>query len=359
MPAAVALHVRGVLLPDAIERDLYVVDGRLTFEPVSGAETVSDGGYVLPGLVDAHCHIGLGKEGGVSEEQFREQARADSRAGALLVRDAGSPADTRILDGEPQAPRIIRAGRHVARPRRYAPSVSVEVEPPELPEALAAQAAAGHGWVKLVGDWIDRSTGDLAPLWPAGVLQAAVSRAHELGARVAVHTFGEEALPDLLDAGVDSIEHGTGLTGDLIVQMAERGTVLVPTLVNIDNFPGLAEQARKYPTYAARMLRLHGSARERVRAAYEAGVPIYCGTDAGSMVAHGRVADEIGALHAAGLPREAALAAGSWAARRWLGHSGLEEGAPADFVVYEADPRADLSVLAEPKRIVLRGRVLH
>jgi imidazolonepropionase-like amidohydrolase len=359
MPAALALHIRGIFLPEAEELDVYVVDGRLTFEPVSGAETVAVGGYVVPGLVDAHCHIGLGKEGGVSEQEFREQARAESQAGALLVRDAGSPVDTRVLDDEPDTPTIIRAGRHVARPKRYAPSVSVEVEPFELPEALAAQAAAGYGWVKLIGDWIDRSVGDLAPLWPGDVLRAAVSRAHQLGARVAVHTFGEEALPDLIDAGVDSIEHGTGLTDDLIPRMADRGTALVPTLVNIDNFPGIAEQAQKYPTYAARMRRLHETARGRVRAAYEAGVPIYCGTDAGSMVAHGRVADEIRALHDAGLPRETALAAGSWAARRWLGQPGLEEGAPADFVVYDADPRADLSVLSEPKRIILRGRVLR
>jgi imidazolonepropionase-like amidohydrolase len=359
MPSSASLHVRGVLLPEDRERDVYVVDGRLTFEPVTGAETVARGGYVLPGLVDAHCHIGLGKQGGVSEEEFREQARTESRAGALLVRDAGSPVDTRVLDGEPDAPRIIRAGRHVARPKRYQPSVAVEVEPLEFPEALAAQAAAGHGWVKLIGDWIDRDAGDLTPLWPGDVLRAAVSRAHELGARVAVHTFGEEALPDLLDAGVDSIEHGTGLTDDLIGQMVEQGTALVPTLVNIENFPGIAEQADKYPTYAARMRRLHGSARARIRAAYEAGVPIYCGTDAGSMVAHGRVADEIRALHDAGLPPEAALAAGCWAARRWLGQPGLEEGAPADFLVFDADPRADLSLLAEPERIVLRGRVLR
>ncbi len=213
--------------------------------------------------------------------------------------------------------------------------------------------------MKLVGDWIDRSVGDLAPLWPGDVLRTAVARVHALGARVAVHTFGEEALPDLIDSGVDSIEHGTGLTGELVQRMVDRGTALVPTLVNIDNFPGIAEQAGKYPAYAARMLRLHATARARVRTAYEAGVPIYCGTDAGSMVAHGRVADEIRALHEAGLPATAALAAGSWAARRWLGQPGLEEGAPADLVVYEADPRADLSVLAHPKRIVLKGRVVR
>jgi imidazolonepropionase-like amidohydrolase len=359
-------HLRGVLLPEAEERDLWIVDGRITFESVPGADTLATSGWVVPGLVDAHCHIGLGPGGAVEDvTELQNQARADTFAGALLVRDAGSPVDTRLLDGEPDVPRIVRCGRHIARPKRYQPGVAVEVDPEELPAAAAEQAAAGASWVKLVGDWIDRTEGDLAPLWPADALKSAVSRAHEAAARVAVHTFGEEALADLIDAGVDSVEHGTGLTEDLIARLAGQGGALVPTLDtfdndNIDNIPGIAASARaKFPTYAARMERLHGTARERVRAAFEAGVPIYCGTDAGSMVHHGRVADEILALHGAGLPAEAALAAGSWAARHWLGHPGLEEGAPADLVVYDADPRADLSVLRSPARIVLRGRSLQ
>jgi imidazolonepropionase-like amidohydrolase len=355
-----ALHVRGVLLPDEEERDLWVVDGRLTFEPASGADDVATGGWVVPGLVDAHCHIGLGPHGPIEDPvDLQNQARADTAAGALLVRDAGSPVDTRFLDGEPDVPRIVRCGHHIARPKRYSPNIAVEVDPHQLSDTVAKEAAGGHGWVKLVGDWIDRAEGDLTPLWPGDALRAAVERAHEAGARVAVHTFGEEALPDLIDAGVDSVEHGTGLTEDLVPRLAASGAALVPTLINIDNFPAIAEAARaKFPIYADRMDRLHGTARARVRAAYEAGVPIYCGTDAGGLVAHGRVADEILALHDAGLPTEAALAAGSWAAHHWLGHPGLAEGAPADFVVYDRDPRADLTVLRSPVRIVLRGAVL-
>jgi imidazolonepropionase-like amidohydrolase len=369
-----ALHVRGVLLPEAEERDLWVVDGRLTFEPVAGAETVAARGWVVPGLVDAHCHIGLAPGGPVHDPaELHDQARANAAAGALLLRDAGSPADIRFLDAEPDAPRIIRCGRHIARPKRYSPDTALEIEPHELAEVVFREASGGGGaalgsdapagephlWVKLVGDWIDRAEGDLTPLWPADVLRAAVGRAHAAGARVAVHTFSEEALPDLIDAGVDSIEHGTGLTDDTIARLAASGAALVPTLVNLANVPGIAEAARaKFPVYADRMTRLPGTAPARVRAAFEAGVPVYCGTDAGGMVPHGGVAEEILALHDAGLPVEDALAAGSWAARRWLGHPGLEEGAPADFVVYAADPRADLAVVRSPVRIVLRGRIL-
>src|SRR5437763_5421230 len=352
------LHVRGVLLPEAEERDLWVVDGRITFEAVPGAETLAAGGWVVPGLVDAHCHIGLGPGGPVHQpEELHAQGRADAAGGALLVRDAGSPADTRFLDGEADVPRIVRCGHHIARPKRYSPDTAEEVDVHELPDAVDREVArGGAGWVKLVGDWIDRGEGDLTPLWPADVLRAAVERAHALGARVAVHVFSEEALPDLIDAGVDSVEHGTGLTEDLVARLADSGAALVPTLVNIDNFPAIADSARaKFPVYAERMDGLFGTARARIRAAYEAGVPIYCGTDAGGYVRHGRAADEILALHDAGLPAEAALAAGSWAARRWLGYPALEEGAPADFLVCDGDPLADLGVLRTPVRIVLRG----
>lgn len=356
----VPLHLRGVLLPDDVERDLYVIAGRLTLEPIAGAETVARSGWILPGLVDAHCHLGLSPAGLVTDpDGVREQAYANRDAGALLLRNPGSPVDDRFLADDPAAPRVLRAGRHVARPQRYIRGLGVDAEPAELAAVLAGQAAAGDGWVKLVGDWIDRSVGDLAPLWPAGALRAAVAAAHEAGARVAVHVFGEEALPDLIAAGVDSIEHGTGLTDDTIAAMLEHGTALVPTLVNIENFPGIAERAGKYPTYAARMRRLHGSARHRVRAAYEAGVPIYCGTDAGGMLPHGLVVHEIRALCEAGLSTVDALAAGSWAARDWLGLPGLVAGAPADAVLYDADPRKDLSTLDCPTRILLRGRVIR
>jgi len=368
------LHVRGVVVPDDEERDLWIVDGRLTFEPVPGADTIARRGWVVPGLVDAHCHIGLGRHGPVHDpDELHGQARTDAAGGALLVRDAGSPADTRFLDGEDDAPRLIRCGRHIARPKRYSPNTALEVEPAELADVVFREASGGgsaalggdepsgeaHAWVKLIGDWIDRAEGDLTPLWPADALRAAVSRAHAVGARVAVHTFSEEALPDLIDAGVDSIEHGTGLTDDLIARLAASGAALVPTLINIDNFPAIAESARaKFPVYADRMVRLHGTARVRIRAAFEAGVPIYCGTDAGGYVDHGRAVDEILALHDAGVPADAALAAGSWAARHWLGGPVLEEGAPADFLVCDSDPLADLSVLRSPVRIVLRGRIL-
>jgi imidazolonepropionase-like amidohydrolase len=355
------LHVRGIFLPDERERDAWVVAGRLTFERYNGvAETIASRGWILPGFVDAHCHVGLAPDRFLDDADAQAaQALADRDAGALLLRDAGSPVDNTGVQARDDLPRLIRAGRHIARPHRYIRDLGVAVEPESLVAEVEVQAAHSDGWVKLVGDWIDRSVGDLAPLWPDDLLKSAIGRAHELGARVAVHVFGADALPGLIAAGVDSIEHGTGLTDDLIAALDGTGIVVVPTLINIDNFPGIAAQGEaKYPVYAAHIRALHASSRSRVRAVWEAGVPIYIGTDAGGSLLHGLVRHEIRALVDAGIPQPEVIAAASWRARSWLGVPGLEEGGPADLVVYDADPRGDLSTVDTPRRIVLRGAVI-
>ena len=96
--------------------------------------------------------------------------------------------------------------------------------------------------------------------------------------------------------------------------MIEYGTALVPTLINIENFPGIADGAAKFPAYARHMRDLHEKCPSRIAAAREAGVPIYAGTDAGSMVAHGRIADEIDALKGIGMSPTEALGAACWGA---------------------------------------------
>jgi imidazolonepropionase-like amidohydrolase len=356
------LHVRGVLLPDDEVRDLWLVGDRVTLEPVPGAVTVHEGGFILPGLVDAHCHIGMSTTGLVgSVAQVRDLALIDRDAGVLAIRDAGSPFPYGdALDDDPAVPRLVRAGRHIAAPKRYLRDIGVEVQPDEVVAEVRRQAAAGSGWVKLVGDWIDRATGDLAPSWDAGVMAAAVAAAHEAGAKVAVHVFAEESVAALVRAGVDSVEHGTGLADDDIAEMARRGTALVPTMVNVTTFGRIAAQAEgKFPRYAAHMLALRDRLPAVVRSAHEAGVPLFVGTDAGGTIEHGLAAREMLLLASAGLSAEDVLRAGSWGARAWLGFPGLHEGGLADLVVYERDPRADLSVLLEPQVIVLRGRVVH
>ena len=333
-----ALRFRGPVLPDGEVRDLYVVDGRVTYEPVASAELVAEG-WIVPGLVDAHCHIGLDENGAVPEDVQEKQAMADRDAGALLLRDCGSAADTAWIHD-----------------RNYAH----EIEPVDLPAYVAQEAQRGDGWVKLVGDWIERDAGDLTPSWTRESLDAAMKAAHEHGARVTAHVFGEDALPDLIGSGIDCIEHGTGLSTDLVDQMVANGVALVPTVKQLDNFPGYADAGRsKFPAYADHMMRLHATRREVIGAAHEAGVAIYAGTDAGGVLPHGLIGDEVAELATYGLSNEDALGAASWRARTWLGlDDNLAEGTTADFVVFDANPLEDLGVLRDPRRIVLRGAVV-
>jgi imidazolonepropionase-like amidohydrolase len=353
-------RVRGPVLPDGEPRDLYVVGGRVTYEPQAGAETLAEG-WVVPGLVDAHCHVGLDAGGAVPPDVQEQQALADRDAGALLLRDCGSAADTAWIHDREDLPRLLRAGRHLARTRRYIRNYAHEIEPEELADHVAREAARGDGWVKLVGDWIERDVGDLSPSWTRPSLEAAMAAAHQRGARVTAHVFGEEALPDLIAAGIDCIEHGTGLTLDLIEVMAARQVALVPTVRQLENFPHYAATASdKFPAYRDHMLRLHASRRQVVGAAHEAGVPVYAGTDAGGVLPHGLIAEEVATLATYGLSAHEALGAASWRAREWLGMSGrLEEGTEADFVVYAEDPLVDLRVLGDPRCIVLRGAVVR
>jgi len=356
------LHVKGSVLvgPQEVRDELWVVGGRITYDaPLSDADAQTVVGWVLPGLVDAHCHIGLDAQGAVDDATAERQAVADRDAGALLVRDAGSPADTRWMDDREDLPRIVRAGRHIARTRRYVRNYAHEIEPAELTSYVRREAHAGDGWVKLVGDWIDRDTGDLSPCWPRGALALAIAVAHEEGARVTAHCFGEESLRDFAAAGVDCIEHATGLAPDTIDSFAVQGIAIVPTLVNIDTFPSIAAGAQdKYPTYAAHLRDLHSRRYRTIGAAHDAGVPVYVGTDAGGSLPHGLVAQEAAELVRAGLSTIEALTAATWGARWWLHRPGLDEGASADLVIYQADPREDVRVLAAPQHIVMRGTVV-
>ncbi|MFE3640538.1 amidohydrolase family protein [Streptomyces sp. NPDC059169] len=356
------LHVKGRVLvgPQEVRDELWVVGGRITFRrPSSGGDARTVEGWVLPGLVDAHCHVGLDQHGPVDEATSEKQALADRDAGTLLIRDAGSPSDTRWIDDRGDLPKIIRAGRHIARTRRYIRNYAHEIEPDDLVAYVAGEARRGDGWVKLVGDWLDREVGDLGACWPRGAVEAAIAEAHRLGARVTAHCFAEDSLRDLVEAGIDCIEHATGLTEDTIPLFAERGVAIVPTLVNIATFPRLAAGGdEKFPRWAAHMRRLHERRYDTVRSAYDAGIAVYVGTDAGGSLPHGLVAAEVAELVTAGIPAVEALSATTWGARSWLGRPGLEEGAPADFVVYEADPRADVRVLAAPRRVVVGGSVV-
>lgn len=141
----------------------------------------------------------------------------------------------------------------------------------------------------------------------------------------------------------------------LLTRMAAQGTALTPTLRVIT---ASLERRRRDPDSPQRDWYLAGAGAHGALtvAAFEAGVTVLAGTDSRP---HGRIADEVRAFVAAGAPPHQALAAASWTAREYLGLGGLTDGAPADVVVYDTDPRTDLAQLDAPRAVVVRGRLIH
>ncbi|MCB2413173.1 amidohydrolase family protein [Demequina sp. TTPB684] len=336
----------------------WVVGGRITYERPRHADTVRVDGWVIPGLVDMHCHLAVGPSGPVDGELVVKQALTERDAGVLMVRDTGSATSLDILDGRGDLPKVYRSGRFIARPKRYLKDYAVEVEPAALADEAARQARASGSWVKIIADWIDRDLGeaaDLTPLWSAAQLADAVAAVHTEGARVTAHTFATESLDALLDAGFDCIEHGTGMTDAHLERAAGAGTPVVPTLLQIGNFASFAAQAGdRFPLFAERMQRMYDRRHEHVTKMWEAGVTLLVGTDAGTSIAHGDLAREAAEL-ARCIPAADVVAGATWRARRFLGAPVLAEGDPADLVVLDRDPREEIGVLVAPRAVMLDG----
>jgi imidazolonepropionase-like amidohydrolase len=252
----------------------------------------------------------------------------------------------------------VTAGRFLSAPGRYFPGAAVEVEPDALAAAALEQLATSDGWVKIVGDWVDPVDGVWRPTFPPSALDDAARGVHAAGGRLAIHAADHDAIGAAVDAGFDSIEHGLGLSTDQIERMAAGGIALTPTMSAVMGFwTGLIEMVGSPASEVARAARSVERHPAMVRTAAEAGVRLLAGTDSG-VVPHGAVAGEVRRLVDAGVPADAAVAAGSWDARTFLGFPLIVDGAAADLVAFDADPREDPAVLGRPRLIALAGAIV-
>jgi len=344
------LRVRGYALPDGEVVDLYADGDRWTSDPVRESELVGEG-WLLPGLVDAHTHPGAAEPGDTLDEQLlRDDLHRHVASGVTLIRSPGLAGDPPAWFGrDPDVPRAVQAGPWIAQQGRFFDGWGRRVSRGDLP-ATAAEQALRTGWVKLIGDWGP----DDEPI-PVELLRAVVVAVHAVGGRVAVHSQHAAGGAAAVEAKVDSLEHGMCLADDRLAQMAEQGTALTPTLhVLTSALPMMRER----PDSARKEWFVNGATAHPglVAAAAEAGVAILAGTDTRP---HGRIGDEIRSLADAGVPPHQALGSGSWAARSYLGLPGLVQGAPADVVVFDDDPRTDLGTLDRPAAVVLRGKLAY
>ena len=293
-------------------------------------------GWVLPGLVDAHCHVGLDAHGavdrddrrGAGADRPRRRDAADPRLPARRPTPAGSTTARTCRA-------IIRAGRHIARTRRYIRNFAHEVEPEQLADAGAAArpapATAGSSW-SATGSTARSATSPRC--WPRRRARARPSppRTSE-GARVTAHCFGEESLRDLVARGhrLHRARHRPAARHHRRVRGRRASPSSRPWSTSTPSRRSPTPAREKFPDYAGTCATCTPGGTRPSRAAHEAGIPIYVGTDAGGSLPHGLVAAEVAQLAQAGLTAAEALDAASWGARAWLGWPGLEEGEEADL----------------------------
>jgi imidazolonepropionase-like amidohydrolase len=345
------------------------------------------GRTLMPGLIDGHVHL-LANAGTAQKDvhlwnvlTFIEEqtlhAAANARrallAGVTTVRDmAGSRPEIAVKhavdDGVIDGARVVvsgfvgMTGGHgdlfcpANIERRLWQTADGEDECRKL---IRTYARDGVDFIKLCTSGGVLSIGDEAE-WRNYTFKetlAIVDEAHALGKRVAAHAHTRAGIRQALEAGVDTLEHGSSLDDELIAIMVERGTWLCPTLAITEYILESGERRGLPPASLAKARALRPGQIAGLRNAYAAGVPIFMGTDSCNTMAFGRHAWELELLHRhLGMsPQETIVAATSSAAAAiGLGQrtGRIAPGFWADLLVVDGDPLADVRLLQCEERLL-------
>jgi len=376
---AAALRPGAVL----IEGDRIRAVGTRVDAPADVERVEVPDGTITPGLIDCHVHLsdaGLADASvqdrdpsGLRVLRMADHARRTLLAGFTTVRDLGGRDHLEFAlrraarEGLIRTPRLVLAGKIVSMttagasswPGMYRQADGVN----EVIKAVREQVAAGADVIKIMATGAVLSPGHEQPSsaqFRREELKAVVETAYALGLRVAAHAHGIEGIARAVQAGVDTIEHGTHLHEDVGVakEMAARGVFLVPTLKALARIadpegPGVPEDMRA-------KAQDRRSDRDRTfRIALEIGVPIAMGTDAATPFnRHGENAEELELMVGLGMTPIAAIAASSSVAARALGRDDvgvLRAGLLADVVVWDGAPDQDIRAVQRAPRAVFLG----
>jgi imidazolonepropionase-like amidohydrolase len=338
---------------------------------------------VVPGFVDCHAHLSWNAQASpvatLTEERELPVSlalRAGANAlqalqrGTTTVRDLGSPNEVifslrdAIARGVCQGPRILAAGYVITTPTGHCHYVGRHASDPDSARAAALQQlAAGADVIKVMtsGGLHTPGSDPSSPQFSVAALRQIAEVAHAAGRRVTGHATCDAAIAAAVEAGFDSIQHGSNLEPLTASAIARANVGVTPTL-DTRYFMNIHLEDPAIPEVIRSRARASATGRtEAYQVALEAGVTVTAGTDSGTtFVPHGALATEMRLMHQGGLPVREALAAGTWAAAREVGLEGqigtLAPGAFADLVVLDADPLVDISALEQVAMVIAGGR---
>ena len=333
---------------------------------------------LIPGLIDCHEHFT--GDGGMdamerllndTPEEFTLKAvdncRRSLMSGVTSARDVGARHAINIniarqaAAGAILGPRIIASGEWFQFPDTWPAGLTRRTETPEeLLDGILDMVQRGAGLIK-VGATGFRPNGEQFASMPREALDVAVRASHEAGLKIAAHCHGFEGTRLAVEAGIDSIEHGTYVDQETVELMAQRGTYMVPTMSTWDARERLATQMGWSREQMADINDRKENSIASFKRALQAGVRIATGTDAGGSPArHGFVAREVELMVENGMSPQEALEASTRVAAELLGileQAGtIEVGKQADMVLIDGDPLSDPAALRNIWAVFQGGR---
>jgi imidazolonepropionase-like amidohydrolase len=367
-------------------RDGFVGEGRIVDLRSS---------FVLPGLIDSHVHLTQEQNPNQRLETVTRSvadqamqgvrfARVTLMAGFTTVADLGGHNDASfglrdaIQRGDVIGPRMLASGSAISAHGGHGDSAGYRQDINDLlrrssvcsgeddcRRAVREQVRRGADLIKVhaTGGVLSNTAAGLAQQLTEDELEAIVETAHSMGRMVTAHAHGGDGVNSFLEAGGDSIEHGTYLDAESIRLFRREGTWLVPTLLAGDFVARIAASPDNFftPAQTAKALEAGPKMLDMARRAHDGGVRIAFGTDSG-VSAHGDNALEFALLVRAGLtPLEAIQSATVNAAAhlRISQDAGrIAPGMPADLIAVGGDPLVDVTEL-ERVRFVMRGGVVY
>lgn len=348
---------------------------------------------VMPGLIDMHVHIESETSPGKYMETFTFNpadyaynsvvfAERTLMAGFTAVRDLGGSGvnislRNAINKGLIKGPRVYTAGKSIATTGGHAdptngyrrdlmgdpgPDEGVVNGADEAAKAVRQRYKEGSDIIKITasGGVLSVAKSGENPQFTEAEIKAIVETAKDYGFKVAAHCHGSEAMKRAVNAGVNSIEHGTYMTEEVMTLMKKMGTYYIPTITAGRAVGDSAKKPGYYPELVTpKALAIGPKIQNTFANAYKAGVKIAFGTDAG-VYAHGKNWLEFVYMHEGGMPALETIRSATLYAADLLGDDRIgviEKDKLADIVAIDGDPVKDIRSMGKVKFVMKNGVV--